>query len=80
MIMKLQVACSNFHKGRLLVVYDPQVAATTSESNIQYTYVMDIADQKELTIEIPWSQPEAFGAAPANHGDPSAAAEVLVSV
>jgi hypothetical protein len=73
MVMKLQVACSNFHKGRLLVVYDPQVAATTSESNIQYTYVMDIADQKELTIEIPWSQPEAFGAAPANHGDPSSA-------
>lgn len=71
MRLKLQVACSNFHKGRLLVVYDPQVAATQSETNVQYSYIMDIADQKELTIEIPWSQPQAFGVVPAQFTDPS---------
>jgi hypothetical protein len=64
MILRVEVACSNFHKGRLLIVYDPAATspgAITSETNVAYSYILDIAAEKDVTIEIPWSQPSAFG-------------------
>lgn len=62
--LKIEVACSNFHKGRILIVYDPSVATSTPETNVQYSYVMDLADSKEMTIQIPWAQSQAFKTRP----------------
>lgn len=64
MVLRVEVACSNFHKGRLLIMYDPaatSAGAITMETNVAYSYILDIAAEKDVTIEIPWSQPAAFG-------------------
>jgi hypothetical protein len=64
MVLRVEVACSNFHKGRLLIMYDPAATspgAITPETNVAYSYILDIAAEKDVTIEIPWSQPSAFG-------------------
>jgi len=59
-VLKIEVVCSTFHKGRLQIVYDPNNVDAAPESNIQHTYIMDISDTKELVIEIPWSQSRTF--------------------
>nr|ULF99985.1 MAG: hypothetical protein [Marnaviridae sp.] len=59
-VMKIEIVCSSFHKGRLQIVYDPNNTDVAPETNIQHTYIMDISDTKELVIEIPWSQSRTF--------------------
>nr|WPR18321.1 MAG: capsid protein [Skomarfal virus 17] len=59
-VLKIEVVCSSFHKGRLQIVYDPNNTDALPETNIQHTYIMDIADSKELIIEVPWSQSRTF--------------------
>lgn len=59
-VLKIEVVCSSFHKGRLQIVYDPNNVDAAPETNIQHTYIMDISDTKELVIEIPWSQSRTF--------------------
>jgi len=71
---KIEVAASNFHKGRLLITYDPNVLAVTPEPVIQYTYVMDIAEAKEAFITCKWNQPIAMGARPLGFDDASTVA------
>lgn len=64
-VLKIEVVCSSFHKGRLQIVYDPNNTDIAPETNIQHTYIMDISDTKELVIEIPWSQSRTFLNTPA---------------
>jgi len=64
-VLKIEVVCSSFHKGRLQIVYDPNNTDLAPETNIQHTYIMDISDTKELVIEIPWSQSRTFLNTPA---------------
>jgi hypothetical protein len=70
MKLKVEVVASNFHKGRLAIVYDPQVNPSTYEPTVQHSYVMDIADEKEMTITIPWSQSYGWGIRPESFGSP----------
>lgn len=56
MRLRFQVVSSNFHKGRLRVVYDPQVGGATSEFNTHYTTIHDIADGKDFTVDVGWAQ------------------------
>lgn len=59
-VLKIEVVCSSFHKGRLQIVYDPNNTDLPPETNIQHTYIMDISDTKELVIDVPWSQSRTF--------------------
>lgn len=51
MRFRFQIVCSNFHKGRLKVVYDPRFFAS-NEYNTNYLTVVDIADKTDFTVEI----------------------------
>lgn len=50
---RFQIVASSFHKGRIKVVYDPHFPVT-NEYNTNYTYVLDIAENKDFTIEVGW--------------------------
>ena len=56
---RCQIVASNFHKGRLLVQYDPNGYINTAE-NVQYTEVIDIAETRDFEVCIGWGQSEAF--------------------
>lgn len=56
---RFQIVCSQFHKGRLKVVYDP-AGPVTNEYNTAYTRIIDIAEEKDFTVEIGWGQPTTF--------------------
>lgn len=52
---RFQVVCSAFHKGRLLVTFDPRGGSATTEYNTVYSRVIDIATEKDFEIEVGWA-------------------------
>jgi hypothetical protein len=56
MKFRFQVVCSNFHKGRLKIVYDPNAlwngSAVSTEYNTNYMRIIDISDEQDFTIEV----------------------------
>jgi len=56
---RFQIVSSNYHKGRLKIVYDPY-GFSSNEYNTNYTHIVDIAEEKDFTVEIGWGCPEPF--------------------
>lgn len=56
---KIQVVCSAYHRGRLAIVYDPNVPTLGQirEDNIAYTEIIDISENREFEISISNYQP-----------------------
>lgn len=56
MKFRFQIVCSNFHKGRLKFVYDPNAlwngATVSTEYNTNYLRIVDISEEQDLTIEV----------------------------
>lgn len=53
---RFQVVKSKYHKGRLLIRYDPTAHTGAPGYNNQYTRVIDIAEEEDFEIEIGWGQ------------------------
>lgn len=53
---RFQVVSSGFHKGRLLIVWDPAAGVSSPETNVQFTKIMDISNERDVTIEVGWGQ------------------------
>jgi hypothetical protein len=60
MQFRFEIVCSDYHRGRLKIVYDPYVGSAAPESNVQITKIVDIADTKEVVMNIGWAQPIPF--------------------
>lgn len=56
---RFQICASNFHKGRLKVVYEPHAFQEQNEL-IQYTHVVDLANERDFSMECKWSQQQSF--------------------
>lgn len=56
---RFQIVASGFHKGRLKVMWDPSYIATT-ETNVAFTRIIDLATEREFTIDVAWGQPRAY--------------------
>jgi hypothetical protein len=58
---RFQVIASSFHKGRLKVIYEPYFNNFgSSEYNVQYTQVIDLASERDFTVEIGWGQEYSY--------------------
>lgn len=54
---RFQVIASDFHKGRLRVLYDPSGnSGALSEYNLCYSRIIDISETKDFTVDIGWGQ------------------------
>jgi len=62
MKFRFQVVCSNFHKGRLQIQYDPY-DSNGNEFNVAYNKIIDIAEEKDFTVEVGWGIPLCYGTA-----------------
>lgn len=60
MKIRISVVASKFHKGRLLIQYDPERGLTTSETNVRYSHIMDISECSDATFDIGWGQNQPF--------------------
>lgn len=56
---RFQVVASNFHRGRIKILYDPGVISS-DEANVLYTRVVDIGEEKEFTLDVGWSNERTF--------------------
>lgn len=56
---RFQIVCSEYHKGRLLFLYDPNYIAGI-ETNVMYSRIVDLENDRDFTIDVAWSQPKAF--------------------
>lgn len=55
---RIEVVGSAFHRGKLRIVYDPYDTTTTSwviDSNINYSHIMDLAEEREYLMDVGWA-------------------------
>lgn len=62
MEFRFQVVASNFHRGRIRVVWDPASldAAGNGDYNTSYNRIIDITDMKDFTIKVGWGREYSF--------------------
>lgn len=60
LIYRFQVVASGYHKGRLLIVWDPIAQTGGPETNIQYSKIVDLADERDFTFEVGWGSNAAW--------------------
>lgn len=53
---RFQIVKSAYHKGRMLVRYDPRALGATVDYNTNYSRVIDIAEAEDFEITIGWGQ------------------------
>lgn len=59
MKFRFQIVCSSYHRGRLLITWDP-VYASAIEPNVQVTRVVDITDEQDFTVCVGWGHPQHY--------------------
>lgn len=63
MEFRFQIVSSNFHRGRLRVVWDPHSLTGGDSStgfNTMYTRIIDIADMRDFTFKVGWGREYSF--------------------
>lgn len=56
---RFQIVGSNFHKGRIKIVYDPYQFAG-NEYNTNYVRIFDISTEKDFTVAVGWGTKRPF--------------------
>jgi hypothetical protein len=57
---RFQIVKSQFHKGRLLVRYDPRSFGSDVNYNTNYSRIVDLAEEEDFEIEVGWGQARPF--------------------
>ena len=57
---RFQVVKSDFHKGRILARFDPRDHEVAVEYNVNYSRVIDIAEEDDFEIVVGWAQAKAW--------------------
>jgi hypothetical protein len=63
MEFRFQIVSSNFHRGRLRIVWDPHSltgGAASTGYNTMYTRIVDIADMRDFTFKVGWGREYSF--------------------
>jgi hypothetical protein len=67
MIFRFQICCSAMHKGRLRIVYDPELEVSwndptelSPEYNLGYSTVVDIAETQDFEVTVGWGQDTTY--------------------
>lgn len=58
LVIRLKFVVTKFHKGRVKISYDPwnDISITNPDVNTVYTKIVDIGEQDDIEIEIPYHQ------------------------
>ena len=57
---RFQVVKSNFHKGKILIRWDPRAHSANVQYNTVYSRVIDLAECDDFEITVGWGQAEPF--------------------
>ena len=53
---RFQIIASQYHRGRLAIVYDPVGPAGSDPFNTSFNTIIDLADGRDFTVEFDWQQ------------------------
>jgi hypothetical protein len=56
---RFQIVASAYHRGRIKIVYDPN-QVDSQDANIAYTRIVDLANERDFTIDVAWGQNKTF--------------------
>lgn len=56
MRFRFQIVSSEYHKGRIRILYDPVAGSSTASYNTHYTKIHDISSSKDFTFDVGWAQ------------------------
>jgi hypothetical protein len=56
---RFQIAASDFHRGRIKIVYDPCRIIGT-ETNIGFSRIVDLTTERDFTIDVSWGQTQTY--------------------
>lgn len=61
-ILDFTVVCSQYHRGRFVVAWDPigDVANTTEVSHLVYNQIIDISETTNFSVQVPYTQQKAY--------------------
>nr|WPR18391.1 MAG: hypothetical protein [Chemarfal virus 73] len=61
-IFRFKVVCSQYHKGRIRISYDPigRIDTNADSYNLTYTKIYDIGEDNDIEIEVPYHQAVAW--------------------
>lgn len=54
------IEASAYHRGRLKIVYDPNVTLSAADYNTQYTHVVDLQSERDFTIDVGWGSKYSY--------------------
>lgn len=57
---RFQIVASSFHRGRIAITWDPNIMSGTVVPNLVYTRIVDLADERDFTFEVPWGNARHF--------------------
>ena len=55
MRIRFQFVTSNYHKGRVRLIYDPNESITSPDYNLAFNQVVDISEENDFSIDIGWA-------------------------
>lgn len=59
MKFRFQVVASSFHRGRLLITWNPSTTPS-NELNVLVSTVVDLDKERDVTVEVPWGLPNTM--------------------
>lgn len=63
MKVRIRFICSKFHKGRVIIHYDPRgdiTGADTPSANNTYSHIVDLREDSDVVLTIPYHQDKAW--------------------
>ena len=70
---RLEFVCSKFHRGKVLIRYEPNTPMSTlistgsAQLNQQNTMILDLQQTQEISFKIGWAQCRSWAKTPANY-------------
>ncbi|APG76864.1 hypothetical protein 2 [Beihai picorna-like virus 54] len=62
MEIRFKIVCSDYHRGRIRIVWDPIYFPSTYNNiyNVAYTEVIDISETRDFSVRIGWGQQTSY--------------------
>ncbi|QNM80718.1 structural protein [Haldis virus] len=57
---RFQVIASQYHRGRIAVIYDPTGPLTGDPYNVTYNTIIDLAEGRDFTVEFKWQRDRGY--------------------
>lgn len=57
---RFQVIASQYHRGRIAIIYDPTGPLTGDPYNTTFNTIIDLAEGRDFTLDVKWQQDRAY--------------------